>query len=155
MITLDCRVDEAEVLESWSYYPEATDDGGTLEQTGFYAYVSLFVDGRNIFSMGNHQTANVPLLGFVRFTREKLGRIQTGEDTTVHMGCSGSMLLQRRGRQLRLSTTFNEHSAEVYHEAVIAAINAFSEEVRRLIEERVPQMKQHPNWTVWFPGQRF
>jgi hypothetical protein len=153
MMTFECKTDDAETRESWSYYPQAAEDGGTLEQTGFYAFVYLLVDGRNVFRTREDQTANVPLLAFIRFAREKMRRIQSGEVETVNMGCCGSMSLQRRGRRLMLSTSFSRETAEVEVEEAVVAIQEFAEQVRRQIEVRTPQMTRHPNWAEWFPAR--
>lgn len=151
MTKFESLLDPAEFEESWASHRQVLHSSVTVEQTGFYTQVTLLHDGRNLFLMGGITHANVPLVGFVRFSRESFTAIRSGEEAVVGLGCSGTLRLRREGSQVWVSVSGGGAPVAIDHQELVAAILRFADEARALIVARVPELQSHPCWPTWFP----
>jgi hypothetical protein len=173
MTTVDFRLDEASLAEDLQHSPESANPAA-LEETYFVMPVRLCVNGvelleqphrakRNVFVGAAEQGVQrierpneasawlpLPLLGFTTHALQVLNELKPGGENKLNLAGGGHLMLARENDQITVESSLNGKRSSTQLAEAVNAFQSFSEKVRQLLVNRVPEIQQHPAWKQWF-----
>jgi hypothetical protein len=90
------------------------------------------------------------VVGFAVESLQAVQRLQSGRIEHIFIAISGTLYLKENGGKVIFWTNSAPPRAEALLGEVVSAFRQFHSDVQRVIEARVPSMRNHPCWNRWF-----
>lgn len=94
---------------------------------------------------------SMPLVGFGPRALQRLRLLQSGASDQMTIDDSGWLYIHEQDGLVRIWTSGCPQGVLVSHSEALAAFECFVEEIKILLQTRVPAMMRHPQWGYWFP----
>lgn len=167
MIKLEFWVDENVLLEDLAADP-AAEDLAVLQETYFVFPTRLNINGSEMFGLTKKTTImyggqegklkvvdqerfnpwiSLPLLNWVWVGFERIRMACKGKETSYDLPGSGAKLIFVPAQDIiEIRSTFNGKIEWVTCQELTEAMNCFESNVYSFLQDRVPNMEQHPEW---------
>lgn len=131
--------------------PPQFEHPGVITVTMFLMPVFFAVSGTNFIGPSPSNGVHLSIIGFASSLRNGLERLSPSNPGVVYFSSGGTIFLEKVGSNVRVSSTRRKEGVEVLHQEALDASRSFANQVCTVIESRVPEMKGHPYWNIWFP----
>lgn len=150
MTEIDFLIDEGVLTEDLAVDPTQA-DAAALEETYFIMPVRLHIRDRDLFGSESGERMPLPILGFATRFSQALHRCFSDAKGTMYLAGGGHINLELRKSELTVSCSLTKRSSSDDATKIVHAANAFSNNVRLFLLDRIPHLERHRSWRYWFP----